>query len=131
VNPQAVSIIVALIGCASAIGAALITNHTRGPAAVRAADPGVLAQPAAMGTTPGRVSRSLWLGLAGMLLWIIPVLGYLAVVPGLYIGIREHGGPRRGTAAGIALCSIGLAASLINSAVGAYQGAHGQAWFQS
>jgi len=48
----------------------------------------------------------------------------------LYIGIREMNGPRRRTGAGLAMCAVALVLLVINSAIGAYQGAHGQLWFQ-
>lgn len=122
-------IIAALISSVATIAAAVIATRRAGPAG----EPPYLA-PAMGGVASqlpaGRISRSFWLGMAGLVLWVIPLLGYVAVIPGLYVGIRDHGGPRRNAGAGIIMCSISLALALMNSAIGAYQGAHGVGWWQ-
>jgi hypothetical protein len=116
------ALIAAVITCAGTVAAALITTRKAGPA-------GTVPVPAT-GTATAPVSKAFWLGLAGMAAWIIPVAAYVLVLPGLYIGIREQNGPRRLTAPGIGLCAVSLGLAVINSAVGAWQGAHGTAWWQ-
>ena len=66
------------------------------------------------------------------MLWIIPIAGIFVIAPGLYIGIRDFAPVRlRSRAAlGVTLCAIGLVLLIINSAIGAYQGAHGTGWWQ-
>ena len=122
-----VALAAALIGCIGSIAAALITTRQRGPAGVVAA-PDV---PQWQGQVPpGRTSKSFWLGIASLVTWTIPVFGVCTIIPGLYIGIREMNGPRTRTGAGVTMCVIALVLTVINSAIGAYQGAHGQLWFQ-
>jgi len=120
-----VALVAALIGCIGSIAAALITTRQRGPAGLPEVQP--LTAPA---MTTGRTSKAFGLGIASLVLWIIPILGICTVIPGLYIGIREMNGPRRRTGAGVAMCAVALVLLVINSAIGAYQGAHGQMWFQ-
>lgn len=124
----AVTLIAALLGAVATIVSAVITTRRTGPAGTTVP----------VATTPGgtvvaasaRTSKAFWLGLAGLILWVIPLIGYCVIIPGLWIGIREMNGPRRRTGAGVAMCVIALALALVNSAIGAYQGAHGQMWFQ-
>lgn len=121
-----IALIAAVITCAGTVIAALITTRQRGPAGtvpvpVPNGPPIPVAQPGR-----GRISKSLWCGIAGLVLWVLPVLAYVVVLPGLYIGLREMRGPRKHTAAGLVLCITGLGLALINSAIGAYMGAHGQ-----
>ena len=124
-----VALVAALIGCIGSIAAALITTRQRGPAG--AAEPAALG----LGTVPWqpgqpRTSKAFWFGIASLITWMIPIFGVCTIIPGLYIGIREMNGPRRRTGAGVAMCVIAHVLTVINSAIGAYQGAHGQMWFQ-
>lgn len=127
-----VTLIGALVAAASTIAAALITTRQRGPAGT-VASTALLSnppQPVYTPAQPPRTSRSVWCGLAGFILWILPIVAYFVVIPGLYVGIRDLRGPRTGCGTGIALCALSLLASVVNSAWGAYMGAHGQLWFQ-
>jgi hypothetical protein len=118
------ALIAAVITCAGTVAAALITTRKAGPA-------GTVPAPATgTATATAPVSKAFWLGLAGLAAWIIPVAAYVLVLPGLYIGIREQNGPRRLTAPGTVLCAVSLGLAVINSAVGAWQGAHGTGWWQ-
>ena len=80
-----------------------------------------------------KISKSLWYGLAGIVLWVLPILGYLVTLPGLFAAIRDVRSPgtRRHARIGLALCVLALVLTIINSAIGAYQGAHGTGWWQS
>ena len=123
-----VALAAALIGCIGSIAAALITTRQRGPA-------GTYNGPGAPSWEGGyaasaRVSKAFWFGIASLVTWIIPIFGVCTIIPGLYIGIREMNGPRTRTGAGVTMCVIALVLTVINSAIGAYQGAHGQLWFQ-
>lgn len=122
------ALIAAVISAIATIAAAVITTRRTGPAG--AVPVAATVEGAAVPVAAAPVSKAFWLGLAGLILWIIPIAAYLAVIPGLYVGIREHDGPRRRTTAGIVLCALSLGLAAINSAIGAYQGAHGQLWFQ-
>ena len=127
-----VALVAALIGCIGSIAAALITTRQRGPAGVP--EPvglhPVHAAYLAQDTPPARTSKAFWFGIASLVTWIIPIFGVCTIIPGLYIGIREMNGPRTRTGAGVTMCVIALVLTVINSAIGAYQGAHGQLWFQ-
>lgn len=120
-----ITLVAALITGIGAVAAALITTRQRGPAGTVPVTAGGPPVPAAQ-SGQGRTSKSLWCGIAGLFLWVLPVLGYLVILPGLYIGIRELRGPRRHTTTGLVLCIVGLGLALVNSAIGAYMGAHGQ-----
>lgn len=78
-------------------------------------------------TGGGMAIASLVLGLIGLGGWCIPIVGLPLTVIGLVLGIKGLRSPNRGMAiAGIVLCSLGLLASVVNAAVGAYLGATGQ-----
>jgi hypothetical protein len=157
-NTGAVTLVVALLGFAGTIGAAFITrprdplksqqppqprpqqSQSRSqsypqqtwwpPAAGNTGHAPPVGQPG--GVRPVKISVSLWLGLAGLILWIIPILGALDLLPGLFIAIRDLRSPgtRRYAVAGLALCLIAFTLTIINSAIGAYQGYHGTGWWQ-
>ena len=158
-NTGAITLVVALIGFAGTIGAAFITRprdplksrQPQQPQQPQQSQPRPQSyaqetwwQPAAGNTgyaspvgQPGRVSPvkisvSLWLGLAGLILWIIPILGAFDLLPGLFIAIRDLRSPgtRRYAVAGLVLCLIAFTLTVINSAIGAYQGYHGTGWWQ-
>lgn len=75
-----------------------------------------------------------WMGITSMILgiltlgaWCIPLCGFPLSVAGLVLGIMGLKTRSRGMAiAGIVMCSIGLALSIINAIIGAYLGATGQ-----
>jgi len=75
----------------------------------------------------------LWWGLAGIFLWLLPILGYIVTLPGLFIAIRDVRSPgtRRYSLLGLVLCMLALVLTIINSAIGAYQGAHGVGLWQN
>ena len=137
----AVTIVVGLIGSAATISAALIARahavtepqlHTVWSLPPGGQQPTV--SPGLRYQTPSiKTSRSLWWGLAGIFLWLLPILGYVVTLPGLFIAIRDVRSPgtRRYSLLGLVLCTLALALTIINSAVGAYQGAHGAGWWQS
>jgi hypothetical protein len=155
-NAGAVTLAVALIGFAGTICAALITRPREPLKAQQLPQPWSLQShpqsypqrtwsPPAAGNTgyspPGgwtsgmrraKISVSLWLGLTGLILWIIPILGAFDLLPGLFIAIRDLRSPgaRRYAVGGLALCLIAFTLTIINSAVGAYQGSHGTGWWQ-
>ena len=75
----------------------------------------------------GKAIASLCLGLLGLVAWLLPIIGLPVTITGLVLGIQSRSGPRKGMAtAGIVLCIIGLVASSVNAAIGAYLGATGQ-----
>jgi hypothetical protein len=153
-SASAVTLVVALIGFAGTICAALITRpreplksqqlpqprpqHSQSrpqqawplPAAGNAgyAPPGSRTG----GMCPVKISVSLWLGLVGLILWIIPILGVFDLLPGIFIAIWDLRSPgaRRYAVGGLVLCLIAFTMTIINSAVGAYQGYHGTGWWQ-
>jgi|SRR5450755_477469 hypothetical protein len=136
-------IIVALIGFAGTVTTALITRPRETPQPQSQPQPEW--QPRPTGQWPAgnsgasyamptlRVSRSLWWGLAGIFLWLLPILGYIVTLPGLFSAIRDLRSPgtRRYAMIGLALCLLAFVLTLINSAIGAYQGAHGTGWWQT
>jgi len=75
----------------------------------------------------GKATASLILGICSLFLWLCPFVGLAASITGLVLGIQASKERRTGLAtAGIVLCILGLVASLINAAIGAYLGATGQ-----
>jgi hypothetical protein len=70
-----------------------------------------------------KISRSLWLGIVGLLLlaavWVAPLLCYCCVVPGIWIAIRDLRSPgtRRLAAAGLAVCGVAFAGALADSII--------------
>ena len=86
--------------------------------------PSQSALPAAGG---GKAIASLWLGLFGLIAWLLPIIGFPTTITGLVLGFKSLSGPRRGMATvGIVLCIIGLVLTTANAAIGAYLGATGQ-----
>ena len=83
------------------------------------------------GAGSGKAVASLVLGIVSLLAWCLPLFGLPVSIIGLVLGVKATKSSSRGMAiAGIVLSIIGLLFSLINAAVGAYQGATGQAWWQ-
>lgn len=75
----------------------------------------------------GNALAGMILGIIGLLAWIIPLFGYPVTIVGLVLSIRGLKSSKRGMAiAGIILNGIGLVATVVNSAIGAYLGATGQ-----
>lgn len=75
----------------------------------------------------GKATTSLVLGLVGLLAWILPLVGFPVTIVGLVMGVKGLRSPAKGMAtAGVILCIVGLVATVINSAIGAYLGATGQ-----
>ena len=72
-------------------------------------------------------TASLVMGCIGLVGWIIPLIGLPLTITGVVFGLKSKklGGGGSATA-GIVLCSIGLALSVLNAALGAYLGATGQ-----
>jgi hypothetical protein len=69
---------------------------------------------------PKTAIASFWLGLIGLIAWVIPLFGFPISMTGLVLGIRNLSGAGRGKAkVGIILCSIGLFLSVINAMIGA------------
>jgi len=69
----------------------------------------------------GRAVASLVLGLVGLIAWFLPIIGVPVTVSGLVLGILSLNGPKRTFAiVGLVLCIIGLIASMVNGALGAY-----------
>ena len=68
------------------------------------------------------------LGITGLLAWIIPIFGLPITITGLVLSIkaRKDISQRGMSTAGIVLNIIGLVATIVNSAIGAYLGATGQ-----
>ena len=74
---------------------------------------------------------ALVLGIVGILAWIIPIIGLPVGVVALILGIMGLKKSNKGMSiAGIVLGIICLVLTIINGAIGAYQGFHGTAWFQ-
>jgi len=99
---------------------------------------GVPPQNYAYGTYPhpvktvgsGAAIASLVLGIVGLIMWLLPILGYPVTIVGLVLGIKGRKSIKRGVAiAGIILSSIGLFLTIVNSIVGAYLGATGQLFY--
>lgn len=75
---------------------------------------------------------ALILGIAGMIAWIIPIIGLPIGIVGLVMGIIGTKDSRKGMAVvGIILSALCLVLTIINTSIGAYQGFHGMAWFQN
>ena len=70
---------------------------------------------------------SLVLGIISLIAWFIPPFGLPISIVGLVLGIKSVKSEKRGMAiAGIVMSAIGLIASVINGALGAYMAATGQ-----
>jgi hypothetical protein len=70
-----------------------------------------------------KISRSVWLGITGLVLvaavWAAPLLCYCCVVPGIWIAVHDLRSPgtRRLVGLGIALCGLGFAVALTDSVI--------------
>ncbi len=70
-----------------------------------------------------KISRSVWLGITGLVLvaavWAAPLLCYCCVVPGIWIAVHDLRSPgtRRLAGLGIALCGLGFAVALTDSVI--------------
>jgi amino acid transporter len=66
-----------------------------------------------------------------MLAWILPIIGLPIGIAALVLGVLGIKRSLKGmSVAGIVLAVICLVLTIVNSAIGAYQGYHGEAWFQ-
>ena len=75
----------------------------------------------------GMAIASLVLGIVGLMAWFCPIIGLAVNITGLVLGCKSLRSPNRGMAiAGVVMCTLGLIASVVNGAVGAYLGATGQ-----
>jgi len=75
----------------------------------------------------GKAITSLVLGICSLFLWLCPLAGLPVSIIGLVMGIQGVRQRSSGMAiAGIILSAIGLLATLVNAAIGAYLGATGQ-----
>jgi len=84
-------------------------------------------QPVADRGKYGQAIASLVLGIISMITWLIPLFGFPTAVAGLILGIGGLKSSHKAMAIiGIVLSSLALLATLINAAIGAYQGATGQ-----
>ena len=143
-----ISLVAAVIGLATAILSALAARP-RPPAQpeAAAAQPQMAAQPPAGAQSPPyaqpppyaqrpyapappgtparalKISRSVWLGITGLVLvaavWAAPLLCYCCVVPGIWIAVHDLRSPgtRRLAGLGIALCALGFAVALTDSVI--------------
>lgn len=68
------------------------------------------------------------LGIVSLLAWCIPICGAPVTTAGIVLGIRglQSSSMRVMAIVGIVLSSLGLIATVVNAAVGAYLGATGQ-----
>jgi hypothetical protein len=75
----------------------------------------------------GIAIASLVLGISGLLAWLLPIAGFPVTVIGLITGvIGQKSSKKKMAIAGLVLSIIGLVATIVNSAIGAYQGATAQ-----
>lgn len=130
-----VVLVAALIGAVATIAGAVITTRRNGPAGVTTVSDAHLFQGRGWAgeqvvAAVSKRTKAFGLGIAGLICWVLPIAGFCVTIPGLWIAIRDLNGPKRSTTAGLVMCGIGFALTLVNSAIGAYQGAHGQMWFQ-
>jgi hypothetical protein len=86
----------------------------RGPYSVVSAEPGTR-----------RMSRSVWLGGASLIAWVLPIAGIPLALIGIGFGLSDISAAARRAYArtGVYLAVIGLMAAVANSAIGAYLGA--------
>jgi uncharacterized membrane protein len=68
------------------------------------------------------------LGIVSLIAWCIPICGAPVTLVGIVLGVRglQSTSQRAMAIVGIILCSLGLIATLVNAAIGAYLGATGQ-----
>lgn len=78
----------------------------------------------------GKATAGFVLGCVAILAWCLPIVGLPLTITGLVLSVKGLTSAKRGQAiAGVILNSIGLLLSLVNAAIGAYMGMHGQlAW---
>jgi hypothetical protein len=75
----------------------------------------------------GKATTSLALGIAGLIAWLIPLLGAPVTIIGLNQGFKGLNSSRRGNAqTGVTLCIIGLVLTMFNVVWGVYLGVTGQ-----
>ncbi len=75
----------------------------------------------------GKAIASFVLGIIGLVTWIVPLLGFPITIIGLVLASLSLNRGQKGKAVvGLVLCILGLVATIINSAIGAYLGATGQ-----
>jgi len=73
-----------------------------------------------------KATASLVLGIIGLIAWFLPLIGFPVTITGLVLGIKGMKSIKRDKAvAGVVLCIIGLVATIVNSAIGAFLGALG------
>jgi len=64
------------------------------------------------------------LGINGLWAWLIPLAGFPVTILGLIMGVvGQKSSMKKLAMAGLILSIIGLVATIINSAIGAYMGA--------
>ncbi|MEA4896007.1 MAG: zinc-ribbon domain-containing protein [Oscillospiraceae bacterium] len=68
---------------------------------------------------------ALVLGILGMFAWLLPLAGFPITIVGLILSIIGLQHKKALAKAGLVLNIIGLVACIINSAIGAFAGAHG------
>ena len=79
----------------------------------------------------GKAKWGLGLGIAGLVVWFLPLVGVPVGIAGVVLSIQGMKSARPGMAgAGLALGILCLVLSVANAAIGAYLGATGQLWFQ-
>jgi hypothetical protein len=75
----------------------------------------------------GKPGLALGLGIFGLIAWLLPIVGLPVTIIGLVLGGKAMPGRKKGLAiAAVVLCSIGLAFSALNMALGVYLGVTGQ-----
>jgi len=73
------------------------------------------------GAKHGHGNWAIGLGLAGMVAWTLPFLGFPVTITGLILGIKAWGTETQITGAiGAALCGLALLATAVNSMIGAF-----------
>jgi len=79
-----------------------------------------------IGSKKGPAIASLVLGVNSLWAWFLPLVGFPVSILGLLMGIvGRKSSIKKMAMAGLILSIIGLVATIINSAIGAYQGATG------
>ena len=82
--------------------------------------------PSRMPDNSSKATASLVLGLCGLIAWFLPIIGFPVTITGLVLGIKGLKSYKRDRAtAGVVLTILGLVATIVNSAIGAYMGAIG------